>query len=133
MTCTSMKFLLLNPAKERAEFPQISRAAHQPRRRGGSSVRVPPHRQSPLRFTRSFPSTRTRSFSAQLSELEGRVSHVQFLPSANASMKGISSRREVNWNKSFITWNGPVTSPERHELRLLACTWATVITLIGDF
>lgn len=48
---------------------------------------------------------------------------MKLLRGGNASVKGIGSKRGGNWNESFVTRNKPVPSPERQELRLLACTW----------
>lgn len=144
MTCKSMKFLVLHPAEDRAEFPQITCAAI--KLSEGKELDLRPlywqNLGDTLCYTTSSPSTRTSSFSAwqrlqvawmQVSESEGRIPHVKFVSSINASMKGIGSKREVNWNKSFITMNKPVTSLKRHEQCLLACTWVTVITLTGYF
>lgn len=84
------------------------------------------------RYTTSSPATQTSSFSArqhlqvawmQVSEPEGRASHVGSLPCANTSMKGISAKWEVNWNKSFITWNTAATFPQQRELCSLECPW----------
>lgn len=98
-----MKFLVLHPAEDRAELPQITRAAI--RLSAGKELGLwPLYWQTSgdmLCYTTSSPSMRTSSFSArqrlqvawmQVSEPEGRISHVNLFSSTNASMKGISSK-----------------------------------------